>query len=67
MGLTGRAVTDRSRLPSTPAFLEQGARELSSFCLAWVDGGDTKEGEGPSGAVPSSGPLGKTESTPVPG
>lgn len=27
-----------------PAFLEQGARELSSFCLAWVDGGDTKAG-----------------------
>lgn len=44
MGLEGRRVADRSCPPSMPAFLEQGARELSSFCLAWVDGGDTKAG-----------------------
>lgn len=47
MGLEGRRVADRSCPPSMPAFLEQGARELSSFCLAWVDGGDTKAGGGP--------------------
>lgn len=38
----GRGVTDRSSLPSMPAFLEQGARELSSFCVAWADVRDTK-------------------------
>lgn len=68
VGLEGRRVADRSCPPSMPAFLEQGARELSSFCLAWVDGGDTKAGGGgPAGAMPSSGPLGKTESILVPG
>lgn len=50
VGLQGRGVADRSCPPSMPALVEQGARELSSFCLAWVDGGDTKEGEGPPAA-----------------
>lgn len=30
-----------------PAFPDQGARELSSFCLGWAKVGDTEDGEGP--------------------
>lgn len=41
-GPEGRGVTGRSSLPSMPAFLEQGARELSSFWVAWADVRDSK-------------------------
>lgn len=33
--------------PNLPAFWDQGARELSSFCLGHTEGGHTEDGEGP--------------------
>lgn len=56
----GRGATDR-----TPGFPDQGARELSSFCLGRAEGADTKDGEGALPELcPSLAQLGETESPP---
>lgn len=50
-----------------PAFPDQEARELSSFCLGWAKVGDTKDGERPLPELcPSLTQLGKHSVRPAP-